>query len=215
MEEMNSGEEMEAAAPESNESMVDETQAQEDSKVVPLEALEDERHKRQELAGQVELLKNHMNLLAAGQQKPQAEQTLSEDDDDILTVGQARKGMAKIEQDFQSRVSELEFASKHPDYNEVIQKYLPEALKEEPYWSTVLTPSSFAQAYSLAKKSEAYKKDHGKRKRNADAEKMVANSQRSGSLSSVGGAASGNGQPDWLNMPKAEFDRRRFENVYS
>lgn len=151
------------------------------------------------------LLRDHMALLQAQQQRPpkQEAQETQFADDDLMTVGMAKKAL----RDMQRQNEELRVAAKHKDYEEVITKFLPEAIKENPnirYWIES-SESPYEQAYYLAKKSDAYLKEMAVKTRSKDAEKIVKNNRSTGNLSSIGTNSSARGTVDYKNMSDDEF----------
>src|SRR3989304_9989794 len=84
-------------------------------------------------------------------------------------------------------LQELKIAQKYPDYQQTVIKYLPEVLKQNPSLrSTLEKTQDFELAYYLSKNSSAYTADNKSAKKNADAERIIKNAEKTGSLSSVG-----------------------------
>ena len=190
-EESNIPGEMEAAAPALNE-VTDSENAEihQEDRSVPLDALQAERAERQKMHEELQMMKDHLALLQSSRpqevQKPKDELD-SLADDDVLTVGEAKKFLSRMNKQYEMSVQELRMTQKYPDYQEVVTKYLPEVLKNNPSLRNSLEKSQdYELAYYLAQNSDGYKTAHKKSKRNADAERIVQNSQRAGSLSSVG-----------------------------
>ena len=208
-----SGEQIsEAAAP------VDDVQYEShdiESKQVPLDALQAERAQRQNLQEELRVLKDHIALMQAQQQKPQHKDELeSLSDDDVLTVGEAKKFLSKINQETKMSLEELRMTQKNPDYEHVISKYLPEVLKENPKLrNTLQATQDYELAYYLAKNSDAYKASNKQEKRNSDAERIIKNSQQAGSLSSVGGTSPVNTARRYKDMSDAEFRKLVSRNM--
>lgn len=181
---------MEAAAPEVNESGYDQS-GQQESGTIPLSALQAERTQRQQLQDELKMIKDHVSLLQANQYHPAAEKPKDEleslDDGDVLTVGEAKKFLSKMNKNYQMSIEELKMTQKHPDYQEIITQYLPEVLKNNPGLRRTLENSQdYELAYYLAKNSDTFRKEKGQTKRHADAERIVQNSKQAGNLSSVG-----------------------------
>lgn len=205
-----SGDETEAAAP--LDSAVEESQGGEEQtyeKNVPLDALQAERQHRQKLEEEIRLMKDHLSLLRSNEsgekQKPKDEFD-DVSDDDLVTVKDLKRVLNQKEQQFQMSLEEMRISQKHPDYVEVVTKYLPDVLKNNPSLQKSLSQTQdYELAYYLAKNSDAYKSQHKKAKRNADAEKMVENASKSGSLSSVGSTSPINQARRWKDMSDAEF----------
>lgn len=174
---------------------------------VPLSALQAERQQRQQLQEQLRMMQDHVELLrvnAMQQKAPQPEDNLS--DEDVLTVGQAKKFVSQLNQQHKAEVEELKMATQYPDYAETVKKYLPEVIKENPELRDVImaAPNPFKTAYILAKKSDTYLKDRGVQK-SPEAQKIVQQQQRAGSLSSTGSATPASAVGSWKNMSDKDF----------
>lgn len=158
------------------------------------------------------LLQDHMELMRAQQQpqRPQKEEPTLEDDD-LFTVGQAKKAFKEL----QRANEELRVAAKHKDYEEVITKYLPEAIKENPSIRRWIesSESPYEQAYYLAKKSDAYLKEQAFKTRSKDAEKVAKINGSAGNLSSVGGNSTAQGTIDYKNMSDDQFREHAARNM--
>lgn len=184
-----SGEQLEAAAPaEVNEQ---EAKAAEESKVVPLDALEAERAQRQKLADELQMMRDHLALMKSQQEKstPKPKSEFDGlDDTDVLTVGEFKKALQSKDQQYQASLKEIQTMQKNPDYQEVVTKYLPEVLKSNPELRRSLeTTQDYQLAYHLAKNSEQYRKDHEQPvQKSKEAQKIIENASKAGSLSSAG-----------------------------
>lgn len=176
---------------------------------IPLEALQAERAQRQSLQEELRVIKDHIALMQSQQTMQfSAKKDEMDDlaDDDVLTVGEAKKYLKKMNQQHQMSIQELKMMQKHPDYAEVVTKYLPEVLKQNPGLKRTLQDSQdFELAYYLAKNSDVYKSEHKKSKKNADAERIVKNAQNAGSLSSVGSTSPINQARRYKDMSDDEF----------
>lgn len=204
-----SGDEVQEAAvpPET----VEETQTSEQDRQVPLSALESERAKRQDLEEKYRMMTEHNALLQARQTvptPPTKDEWDGMDDSDVMTVGEFKKLSNKLASQFQMNLAEVKMTQKHPDYQEVITKYLPEVLKENPHLRTSLEKSQdYELAYHLAKSSPNYSIQNKKAKRNADAERIVRNTQAAGSLSSMGASTPVMQAKGYKSMTDDEFRR--------
>ena len=102
---------------------------------VPLDALQAERSERQRLQEEVRLMRDNMALMQAQQkfqQNQHAEPESKLSDDDVLTVGEAKKYLNTIDNNYRMGLQELKIAQKYPDYQTTVTKYLPEVLKQNP-----------------------------------------------------------------------------------
>lgn len=214
-----SGDDMqEAAAPstENLENVQAEQEPQEDQNV-PLSALQSERAQRQQLAEELQMMKDHMSLMESRRNEPrEIPKSPYEElpDDDIPTWGDIKKVLSNREQEYQSKLSEMQMAQKHPDYAEVISKYLPDVIKQNPSLRTSLEKTQdYELAYYLAKNSGRYQSEHKKTQKNAAAEKILQNSNQAGSLSSTGTVSPINAAKRFKDMSDDDFRKEVNKNL--
>ena len=111
-------------------------------------------------------------------------------------------------------IQELKMTQQNPDYNDVVTKYLPEVLKNNPKLRKTLSDTQdYELAYYLAKNSDAYKASNKRDKKHADAERIVQNSQSAGSLSSVGSSSTMNTAKRYKDMSDADFQKMANRNM--
>lgn len=205
-----------AAAPEA-EVRTDPTGSDDKEQNVPLSALQQERAQRQELQEQLRMIKDHLALLQANQtnQKGNPEDEFEGlQDGDVMTVGEFKKIASKFNQQVQMSVGELRMIQQYPDYQEVVTKYLPEVLKQNPGLRASLEKSQdYNLAYHLAKNSDSYRSAHKTAKRSEDAERMIRNANQSGSLSSVGGTSPINQAKRYRDMSDDDFRKEVARNL--
>lgn len=217
----NSGaENAEAAASVANEQLEsqNEQQKEKQDQTVPLSALQSERAQRQQLQDELKIIKDHLSLVQANQaqQAPKKEQDEFGDlsDDDVVTVKELKQALARKEKQVNITLQEVKMTQKHPDYQEIVTKYLPEVIKNNPAIAESLRKTQdYDLAYYLAKSSDAYKKEHKRAKKSADAERIVQNANRAGSLSSVGGTSPINEAKRYKEMSDADFTREMNKNL--
>lgn len=201
----------EAAAP------VDAGQSESQNRQVPLEALESERAQRQSLQEELKVIKDHIALMQSHQNRPQAQAKDDFDgmtDDDVLTVGEFKKAISKEKQQYEMSLKELKMVQQHPDYQEVVTKYLPDVLKQNPgLRSTLEKTQDYELAYYLARNSESYKKDTKQGKKSAEAERILENSQKAGSLSAVGSTTPMNQAKRYKDMSDSDFMKQVQKNL--
>lgn len=208
---------LEAAAP--AEAEVSNTQTEQASEQsVPLSALQSERAQRQQLQDELKVIKDNLALLQTQRQEQSAPKPKEEfdglDDGDVLTVGEAKKFIQKMNHQHQMSIEELKMTQKHSDYQEVITKYLPEVLKNNPELRKSLQQTQdYGLAYHLAKNSDSYREAHKRTRRNADAQRIVENSQSAGTLSSVGATTPISQAKRYKDMSNEEFMRVVSQNM--
>jgi len=190
----------------SQQQSMEQTQEQ----VVPLSALQAERRERQQLQENVKLMQDHMALLQANnnqktQDKPNEFNGLS--DNDVLTVGEAKKFMSQFTRQQELAVEELRMSQANKDYDEVVRKYLPEVLKTDPELKDMImsAPNPYKAAYHLAKRSDGYLRERSNENRSPEAKQAVQNLNRAGNLSSVGSTAASSQASGFKNMSDKDF----------
>jgi len=189
-------------------------------RVVPLSALEAERAKRQQTEDENRMMKDHFALMQAQTARPQAPQHQQPDefdglqDSDVMTVGEFKKHSNRIAGQFQMTLEELKMTQRHPDYQEVVSKYLPELFKTNPGLRESLKKSQdYELAYYLAKNSDTYRNSNQKQERNADADRIIKNSQQMGSLSSLGSSTPVSQAKRYKDMSDEDFRNLTQKNM--
>jgi len=206
-----------AAGPEVAVQEQPQADTQQQSEMVPVTALQAERRERQQLQEQMKMLQDHITLMQANQQ-PQAQKQEEMEglaDDDVLTVGEAKKFLGKIQQNYQTSVEELRVQQKYTDYNEIVTKYLPDVIAKNPALKSTLQNDAnrYELAYFLAKNSDNYRETNKQAKKSVDAQRIVANGQKTGSLSSVGSTAPKSQIGSYKGMSDAEFMKLANKNT--
>lgn len=175
---------------------------------VPLSALQSERAQRQQVQEELRMIKDHLALLQANQpQKSKPEDEFEGlDDADVMTVGEFKKMTSKLTNQFSMSIEELKMVQKYPDYQEVISKYLPEVIKNNPgLKNTLQKTQDYELAYYLAKNSDTFRSENKRSKKNADAQRIVENSQKAGNLSSMGSTSPISQAKRYKDMSDVEF----------
>ena len=191
-------------------------QAEQQAEMVPVTALQAERRERQQLQDQMKMMQDHMSLMQANQARQPAQQDEMDgmSDDDVLTVGEAKKFMSKLDSQYKMNINELKMTQKYPDYQNIVTQYLPDVLKQNPSLrESLINSQDYELAYYLAKNSDSYKKNHKQVKQNADAERIVQNAQRAGSLSSVGQTSPMSEAKRYKDMSDADFKKQAQKNL--
>jgi len=210
-----SGVHEEVAAPVS-EPVVDEQpeQAALQERQVPLAALESERAQRQQIQDELKIIKENLTLMQMRQNQPPPVQEPIINDDDVMTHGEFKKAAHQFQSQIAGQLNEMQMSKKFPDYDEVVRKYLPEIIKDDPSIATTLDNSKdYNLAYRLAKTSEGYRRDHTKIQKNSDAQRILSNSEQTGSLSSVGGTSPISMVKRYKDMSDTDFLKEMAKNV--
>lgn len=203
-------EEVEVAAQPANDEVIQEDVEEK----VPLSALQAERKQRQELQQNMRMLQDHLELLRANSQGSRQEPASTLQDDDVLTVGEAKKYMQAIQNEYKMSVEELKMHQSNPDYGDVVRKYLPAVLEENPELREDIlnAKNPYKLGYYLAKNSEQYKSEQRKAKKSEKAERILKNAEQSGSLASVGQTSTSQSNKAWSQMSDEEFMRNVNKN---
>lgn len=184
---------------------------------VPLSALQAERQQRQQLQENMKVLQDHLSLLQSNnsQQSSQQDDNMGLSEDDVLTVGEAKKFLQNYSKEQKLALEELKISQQYPDYNEVVRNYLPEVLKEDPDLKQVITnaPNPYKTAYYIAKRSDSYLKNKRKSERSPEAKEAVQNLKRPGNLSSVGSGISGSAHQGYKEMNEDQFRKLMNKNL--
>jgi hypothetical protein len=154
------------------------------------------------------MIKDHVALLQfSQQQQPTPKDDLDKlEDGDVLTVGEAKKFLTKMDTKYQTSIEELKVMQKYADYQEVISKYLPEILKTNPGLKRTLKQTQdYELAYYLAKNSDSYRSENKKSKKSIEAQRIVENSQKAGNLSSMGATTPISQAKRYKDMPDDDF----------
>lgn len=213
MTEQDTGEQVEAAAQPSQDENIQAAEATSEE-MVPVSALQAERKQRQEMQNNLRMLQDHLELLKANQ-KPKQEEMSGLQEDDVLTVGEAKKYISSLQNNYEMSIEELRMQQRHADYNEVVSNYLPDVLKEDPELQEDIkrAKNPYKLAYKLAKQSDRYRQESLKQNKSEKAERILKNSERSGSLSSVGSTTPANTSKPWKEMTDAEFQKHVSRNL--
>ena len=205
MDQQNTGVSVGAADPAVVDKM--DSQPAQESRMVPLDALEAEREQRQKLQEEVRVMKDHMSLMQASQNRPPPKDEYDGlRDDDVLTVGEYKKLMNQKERQYSMTIDELRMTQKYPDYQDVIAKHLPDVIKTNPGLKRNLEQTQdYELAYYLAKNSDSFKTANKSKKKSDEAERILQNTQQAGSLSSMGAPTPINTAQRYKSMSDTDF----------
>ncbi len=184
------------------------TQEVHPSRTVPLEALEAERRKRQDLEAQNRALQDLMVKSKA----PEKVTEEAEDDDEFITKAEmkARLNTATFSQ--KREVLEEAYCDAKPDAVELINKHLEEIIKRKPWLAQTIetAPNRYARAYEIVQdympKDEKVAPASKFSRPQAEAKKIIENAQKPGNPATIAKAANGSNM-DYLKsiQGKPEF----------
>ena len=206
-----------ANAADSGVAVQEQSYAEQSPEMVPVTALQAERRERQQLQEQMRMLQDHVSLMQANNsnQAPKQDDYAGLSDDDVLTVGEAKKFLGKIENNYKTSVAELSAQQKYSDYNDVVTKYLPDVIKKNPALKTTLQndENRYELAYFLAKNSDSYRGANHEVKKSTEAQRIVENGQRAGNLSAVGSVGSQSPVSNIKAMSDSDFMKMANRNL--
>jgi len=142
-----------------------------DGQMVPLSALEGAREElksikesNQALQAQVEVYRANQANIAQKQEDDAIFEGLS--DNDVVTVADVKKILNVTNQRLTGMGAQLTARTKEPNYEQLIEKYLPGVLTQNPELADAIRTSKnpVALAVHLAKSSDAYREDDKKAK---------------------------------------------------
>lgn len=168
---------------ETSEQDIQEVEEQEvqEPRTVPLEALEAERRKRQDLEYQVRTMQQQ-----SSKQEPEDE---DEDEDEFITKAELKKRLKEATFGNKREVLEEAYCSANPQAVELINKNLEEIIKRKPWLAQTIesAPNRYARAYEIVQDFSQKEKAPAQKFRDpkADAQRMMNNSRKPGNPSSI------------------------------
>jgi hypothetical protein len=197
-----------------------------DSQGIPVHVLQSMREEMKALKENNSALQNHVNMMQWQQQNQrqqpvQPQNPFNEADlSEPLTKGEGLKALSELKNYYEAKINEVKIQARAPDYNDVINKYLPLASKEDPDIIDEIKNSSnpHKTAYKYAIASQAYQNDliakhKPVNKPDPEVAKMVSNSKQSGNLASVGNNATSMATPKYSQMTDEEFRALKSRNM--
>lgn len=194
-----------------------------------VERLKTEREaEKREHQLQMDLWKANQNQNHRQQTEPQKPREMFSDmkDDDIPNVGELRKEWSEREANYQARLEELQVQTLHPDYEEVIEKYAIPLVKQKPHLAEGLQGASNKAMFAyelgmMAKKMQEASAVQASPQpivqqppqRSQDAERIVANSRKPGTLSQAGGQSTLSKADYFATMSDADFIKFASKNL--
>lgn len=175
---------------------------------------------RREYQAQLDMLK--ANLAQSNRQhEPVAqERKMFEgmDDSDVPNVRELRTEWESRESAYQSRIEELQVAQMHPDYAEVIEKYAIPLVHQKPHLAEGLqgAKNKALFAYELGKMAQqmqAHAAPQEPARPSENAQRMVENARKPGTLSQTGGQAALSKADYFASMSDAEFVKFASKNL--
>lgn len=196
---------------------------QQSPKAIPYERFAEVNNKVKELEQQVQLAQQQIALYQANmqQQAQQPPQQLPNfydglEDDDVMTVAEAKKATHAMVQQFSSAINELQFLVQHPDYHQLVgtPQQLGEPLKQAILKNPQImmeirqSPNPMLTAYNYAKMAQAVMNNQQAQQQiNPAAAAAIQAATRPGSASMVANGGAFNAASRFAAMSDEEFAR--------
>lgn len=191
---------------------------QQPPKAIPYERFAEVNNKVKELEQQVQLAQQQIALYQANmQQQAQAQRPQMPnfyeglEDDDVMTVAEAKKATQAMVQQFSSAINELQFLVQHPDYHQLVgtPQQLGEPLKQAILKNPQImmeirqSPNPMLTAYNYAKMASMQQQTTV----NPAAAAAIQAATRPGSASMVANGGAFNAASRFAAMSDEEFAR--------
>lgn len=196
---------------------------QQPPQAIPYERFQEVNNKVKELEQQVQLAQQQIALYQANmqQQAQQPPQQLPNfydglEDDDVMTVAEAKKATQAMVQQFSSAINELQFLVQHPDYHQLVGtpqqlgEPLKQAILKNPQIMTEIrhSPNPMLTAYNYAKMAQAVMNNQQAQQQiNPAAAAAIQAATRPGSASMVANGGAFNAANRFASMSDEEFAR--------
>lgn len=183
---------------------------QEPPRTVPLEALEAERRKRQDLEAQNRALQE---LMA----KSKASEAVEEDDDEdeFITKAEMKKRLEKVTFSQKREMLEEAFCDSKPEAVELINAHLEQIIKRKPWLAQTIdsAPNRYARAYEIVQdympRDQKLTSASKFSRPQAEAKRIVENSQKPGNPASIAKATNGSNL-DYLKSIQGKPEFREY-----
>jgi hypothetical protein len=165
---------------------------------------------------QLDLLRANLNPQPPPQQPSQERKFLDGmKEDDIPNVGELRREWDQKESMYQARLEELQFAQSHPDYAEVLDKFLAPLVKQKPHLARGIQASDHPSlmAYELGKMAQQMQERRETTVVSENAQRMVDNAKKPGTLSQAGGQSALSQADYYASMSDREFMKFAGKNL--
>ena len=157
---------------------------------------------------QLDLLRANMAPQAQHPHQPQERKFLDGmKEDDIPNVGELRREWDQKESMYQARLEELQFAQSHPDYAEVLEKFVAPLVKQKPHLARGIQGSDHPSlmAYELGKMAQQAQERQAAATVNENAQRIVDNAKKPGTLSQAGGQSALSQADYYASMSDRDF----------
>lgn len=190
---------------------------------VPLNVVQSMREEQQRLKDQLKIMTDQydvMRMALSSKKEESQPKAPQKDPQDLVTWGEAEHYLSEQQAALRLEMQEVKMLQANPDYTEVVTKFLPQAIKEDPELAAEIeimmktNKNAAAYAYKRAKQSKAFQEQEHKVKHNEQAKKIVENSERVGNLSQISPGASVNTQKgNYWSLSNEEFRNMMNSNI--
>jgi hypothetical protein len=183
----------------------------EPQRTVPLEALEAERRKRQELEAQNRALQELMTKSKA----PEKVEEEDDDEDEFITKAEMKSRLAKVTFAQKREMLEEAFCDSKPEAVELINTHLEQIIKRKPWLAQTIesAPNRYARAYEIVQdympKDEKVAPSSKFARPKDEAKKIVENAQKPGNPATIAKAANGSNM-DYLKSIQGKPEFREY-----
>lgn len=180
-------------------------------RTVPLEALEAERRKRQDLEAQNRALQEVMVKSKA----PQAPADEPEDEEEFITKADLKKRLANVGFAQKREFLEEAYCQDKPDNIEQINLHLEGIIKRKPWLAQTIesAPNRYARAYEIVQDYMPQAQNTAPAQKfsspKADAQRIVGNAQKPGNPAQIAKAAQGSNK-DYLKSIQGKPEFREY-----
>lgn len=168
---------------------------------------------------QLEMLRANLNQAQVQKQPEPRSNRMFEgmDETDVPNVKELRQEWSARENNYRERLEELQVQQLHPDYAEVIEKFALPLVRQKPHLAEGIQGASNKAlfAYELGKMVQQMQVQQVSSQRSENAERMVANSKKPGTLSQAGGQAALSKADYFATMSDQEFMKFASRNLDS
>jgi hypothetical protein len=180
-------------------------------RTVPLEALEAERRKRQDLEAQNRALQELMTKSKA----PEKTEEEDDDEDEFITKAEMKQRLSKISFAQKREMLEEAFCDSKPEAVELINTHLEQIIKRKPWLAQTIesAPNRYARAYEIVQdympKDEKVAPSSKFARPKDEARKIVENAQKPGNPATIAKAANSSNM-DYLKSIQGKPEFREY-----
>lgn len=183
----------------------------ESKRTVPLEALEAERRKRQDLEAQNRALQELMTKSKASEKVEEQD----EDDDEFITKAEMKKRLNQVTFAQKREMLEEAFCDSKPEAVDLINTHLEQIIKRKPWLAQTIdsAPNRYARAYEIVQdympKDEKVAPSSKFARPKDEAKKIVENAQKPGNPATIAKAVNGSNM-DYLKSIQGKPEFREY-----